>query len=107
MSSHWLQLTDSAGSTFNIYLSTDNENWYTNDLGWLIYSGGPASSVSSEFGTLTDLDVWLARVGGDSLGLRLNVYENYRGTHSQGTGMVTQSWVLNLQPGPITWALVG
>jgi hypothetical protein len=111
LAKHTVQVGDGSGNSFNMIVDvsffTGQGSWRVpQDVGYLKYTSGIASEISSGFGG--DMTLYLYGTGGVSAGwgIRLDVYESaFSGTNDAGTGEVVQPWVLQLSPGAISWAL--
>lgn len=111
MATHTVQIGDGSGNSFNIIVEygyfAGSGSWRTNGgLGYLKYTSGIAQEASMSLAS--DLNIYLYGTGGVAAGwgIRLDSYESaFSGTNDAGTGEVVQSWVLQLTPGAISWAL--
>lgn len=114
MGRHTIQLTDSEGSSFAIYISQNMSHlispqgaagsWRSFEEGYIRHNSG-ALWWSQAAGTATMKHLVLLSSG--YWGLRLHeFYSAFYGTSDSGSGLVLQQWVLSFKPGRITWVLL-
>ncbi len=117
MRNHTVEIGDKRGRSFKMEVSTPSVwtrlknnafdgSWRTIDKGYIkINSGDARRYYSGDDATTANLH--LREPGGDdtTTGIILYKYDDWSGTNDEGRGFIVQSWVLNIDPGEVTWAL--
>jgi hypothetical protein len=78
--------------------------WRVINYGLIRYNSGKVFARNSG-ADATTLDIYLANLDG-TWGMQLWEYEDALGVNGQGTGSVTQPWVVGLSPGKFSWVLI-
>jgi hypothetical protein len=107
-----VEITDTKGKSFSVQIwtaapaisSPDDEHWYAMEVGRIIYLEGRVSRRQFGKSTIPEYNIRLQGAD-DTSGIFLRDYDSNLGTNSSGTGTVAQPWVLNFEPGTITWKI--
>ncbi len=111
MIKHIVEVGDEFGKAFQVsveidYLGVITEGkWRALDKGFVRYNSGMAKKQPIP-GTLTTADLVLMNFN-DVWGIKLNLWDDYRGVKDYGKGVILQPWVIGIDPGPVSWAIVG
>jgi hypothetical protein len=110
---HTVQIGDGAGNSVKVVVSLGyfvaDGSWRALDLGLLRYTSGVMSEYLDSDDYDADYSVYLFGPGGTDAGygIRLAAFDNrISGVNDAGTGTAAQAWVLQLQPGAISWAVL-
>ena len=109
MSTHTVEIGDGNGKSFKISVAMDfryrnGGTWRTLDKGFIRFNSGQVESVDVT-GWGGTVHIRLVSSEG-SWGIQLDNYQDFWGVNDDGTGSVSQAWVLGLAPGRISWVIV-
>lgn len=111
MANYITEIGDEKGNSFKISVSTVTTfganfggSWRTIDKGCIRYNSGAVNKETSH-GELSVFHILLFD-SNNTWGIRLNDFHDLWGANDEGTGTILQPWVLDFQPGRISWALV-
>lgn len=111
MTEHRVEITDSIGQSMKILirLSAPRQGkWQTLDNGFLCYENGVADA--GHYPTLPH--AWVALYGGSEIDdsklvLHLDDCQGPTGLNQKGKGLVYKKDYLLMQPGEVSWKLIG
>jgi hypothetical protein len=112
MPNYLIQIDDSANNSFFISMSIPARSWAVpsgNAGSWRVTERGFIKHVGGAMwweeakGTATGKHLNLLHKG--YWGLKLFEFKDFWGVSSNGSGVLLQSWVLQCEPGRVTWLL--
>ncbi len=118
MRNHTVKIGDKSGRSFKMEVSTPSTwsrlklnaydgNWRTIDKGFIKINSGDARRYhSGEDATTANLYLREPEADEAEYGIILYKYDDWSGTNDEGIGFIKQNWVLGIEPGHVTWALV-
>ena len=102
---HTVEIADLASNTMLISVSVDTigngGSWRAIDKGFLRYNSGALEQFKDP------IIGWCVRLlANGNRGLGLDSFLSWGTVNDQGTGMVSQTWVIALKPGRLDWSIV-
>ena len=110
MYKHIVEIGDEYGKSFKVSVEIDyvgvrrEGTWRALDKGFIRYNSGRAKKQQID-GTITTTELVLVSFE-NTWGIRFDIWDDIWGVKDQGKGVILQPWVLGIDPGPISWALV-
>ncbi len=124
MRNHTIEIADKTGQIFRLRVSTPSNgtkvwggitgtdpyplgNWRSLDKGFIRHHHGNIHfrrTYNSK--DLTTNDIYLSDSSDKQRGIEIFEYEDWTGVNDVGTGIVYQSWVLNMSVGKFSWAII-
>jgi hypothetical protein len=101
---HTVEIADSQGKTMLFSINHDvvgfHGSWRSLTKGMIRFNSG---SMDQHGSTSDGVTMWLKH--DNTWGIKLYNYTRWGTANDEGTGLLVQSWVLTLEPGPIEWSL--
>ena len=111
MSDYTIQIADAKLKSFKISLSIGTigvslkGKWQTLNKGCIRYNNGKAE-YSHVQGTMVNKNIVLLPDDEKYYGVKLDNFMGVFSANEYGEGFVAQSWVLDFEPGRITWTIL-